>query len=138
MKIFIRKKTFNVLLAIFGVALIIGLSYLLLASNRTGISAEAGNESVITEDGKQIMLMDANAGYTPNSFTVKAGVESVLRVTTNNTFDCSAFVSIPSLSIRRSLPITGITDIDLGSQPAGTTLRGMCSMAMYRFTIKFI
>jgi plastocyanin domain-containing protein len=45
-------------------------------------------------------------------------------------------VRIPSLNISKSLPASGLTDIELPNSNAGT-LQGTCGMGMYRFEIDF-
>lgn len=88
-------------------------------------------------DGKQIVTITARGGYTPKVSIAKAGVPTVIRVVTNNTFDCSSSISIPSIGYRNNLPRTGTTDIEVPAQAAGTKLQGSCSMGMYGFTVDF-
>ncbi len=93
--------------------------------------------SIINTEGKQIVELTAKGGYSPASVNAEAGKDTVLRIKTNNTFDCSAALVIPSLKISRMLPATGTTDIALGVQSAGSKVEGTCSMGMYRFSINF-
>lgn len=88
-------------------------------------------------DGKQIIEISARGGYTPKTSVAKAGVPTIIRVVTNNTFDCSSSISIPSIGYRNNLPRTGTTDIEVPAQVAGTTLLGSCSMGMYGFAVNF-
>lgn len=136
-KLIIRRKTFNVILLIFGIIIISTIFFVLIFSNNSNSKVADNNQYVITDNGKQVLLMDARIGYKPNDFDVKAGIPSILRITTQNTYDCSSYVIIPSLNISKALPTTGTTDIDLGTQKSGTTINGSCSMGMYRFKIKF-
>lgn len=92
------------------------------------------NVSIV--DGKQIIEITAKGGYTPRKSIAKAGIPTILRFNTNGTFDCSSSVRIPSMNIFKSLPQRGTTDIDLGTQKAGT-LNGSCGMGMYPFEISF-
>ncbi len=94
----------------------------------------ANNVTVV--DGKQIITITVRGGYSPKVSVAKAGLPTTIRFKTNNTFDCSSAVRIPSLSVSKSLPSTGETDIDLGTQNVGT-LKGSCSMGMYNFSVKF-
>ena len=99
------------------------------------------NKEIIKSEDKnpsnaQIIEIEAKGGYTPRKSVAKAGVPTILRFNTNGTFDCSSSVRIPSMNIFKSLPQSGITDIDLGIQKAGT-LQGMCGMGMYPFEIDF-
>ncbi|HEY4505170.1 MAG TPA: cupredoxin domain-containing protein [Candidatus Paceibacterota bacterium] len=120
---------------IFAVTLIGGVVALgKYGQSPSGGVGSANNVSIV--DGKQIIEIDARGGYWPAKSQAKAGIPTVLRFKTNGTFDCSAFVRIPSMSLSKILPQTGSTDIDLGSAKAGI-LQGMCGMGMYPFEINF-
>ena len=97
----------------------------------TGVSSTGGDDTpannVSIVDGKQIVEISVQGGYRPRKSTAKAGVPTVLRFVTNNTYDCSAAVRIPSMGYSSFLPASGKTDVDLGSRKAGG-LRGMCGM----------
>ena len=99
-------------------------------------TAQADANNVTMENGKQIVTIAARGGYQPRASTAKAGVPTILRFTTNGTFDCSSSIRIPSLNLSKVLPQTGTTDIDLGTQAPGT-LRGTCGMGMYSFQVAF-
>lgn len=88
-------------------------------------------------DGKQLISITAKAGFTPNAFEVAADKSTILRVSTKNTFDCTSTISIPALGINKTLPFSGVTDIELPPQTMGSTLTGTCSMGMYSFSIKY-
>ncbi len=96
---------------------------------------QANNVSI--KDGVQIIEIQAKGGYTPRKSVAKSGIPTILRFNTNGTFDCSSSVRIPSMKIFKSLPQSGTTDIDLGSQKV-STLDGICGMGMYPFEISFI
>ena len=98
------------------------------------IEQTADNVSVV--DGKQIIVMKAKGGFSPVHSIAKANIPTILRVETNGTFDCSSVIRIPEMNISRNLPLTGITDIDIGVEKAGT-FQGTCGMGMYPFDIKF-
>lgn len=99
-----------------------------------GIAPSVPNVSVV--NGIQIVDVTAKGGYQPRKSTAKAGVPTILRFNTKGTFDCSSSVRIPSMDINKSLPITGATEIDLGSPVVGV-LKGSCGMGMYPFEIDF-
>lgn len=106
--------------------------------SRTGEVADtsvAVNNFTIV-DGKQIVEIRAKGGFVPRKSIAKAGMPTILRMNTNGTFDCSSIVLIPKLGINKSLPPSGVTDIDLGISKAGV-LQGMCGMGMYPFEIEF-
>jgi uncharacterized protein len=77
------------------------------------------------------VLNSSYDGYTPNRFTVHSGQPIRLRLITNNSFGCARSFTIPRLGIRRLLPTTGETIIDLPAQQVGT-LPFSCSMGMSR------
>lgn len=104
-------------------------------SGRADLAPSVDNISIV--DGKQIVAISAKGGYTPKVSNAKAGVTTIIRVGTNGTFDCSSSVAIPSLGLRKSLPITGSTDIEIPEQKAGTKLQGLCAMGMYNFVVTF-
>ncbi len=105
-----------------------------------------GNETVPSSDappvpqivnGVQMIDITARGGYKPKQTIAKAGVPSVIRMKTQSTFDCSSALIIPSIGYSTSLPATGVTEIPVPSQKAGSILRGMCGMGMYSFSIIF-
>ena len=100
----------------------------------TGQVANANNVSIV--DGKQIIEINAKGGYQPRKSVAKAGIPTIIRFNTKGTFDCSSAVRIPSLNISKSLPQSGITDIDIGSGEPGK-LKGSCGMGMYPFEVEF-
>lgn len=85
----------------------------------------------------QILEITARGGYEPSTIEAKANVNTILRVKTLNTFDCSAAFSIPKYDISKILPNNGVTDFEIGSHASGERLDAMCSMGMYRLTINF-
>ena len=88
-------------------------------------------------DGSQSLAVLASNGYYPLSTTAKAGVPSVLRVYTNNTYDCSRAFLLPQGRVRKLLAPSGVTEIAIPAQEKGSTLFGTCAMGMYTFTITF-
>lgn len=127
------KTTTAIIIAV----IIIGGAILLINGRSGGMPAQQENiQNVSVVDGKQIIEIKAKGGYTPRISTAKAGMPTILRFDTNGTFDCSASVRIPSMSISELLPNSGSKDIDLGSPKAGT-IQGSCGMGMYPFQINF-
>jgi len=121
--------------AVLIIALIIGGAFL-LSKNKDTPEPVVNANNVTIVDGKQIIEITAKGGYLPRVSTAKADVPTVLRLNTQGTFDCSSSVRIPTLSISKNLPPSGVTDIDLGAQKVGT-LDGTCGMGMYPFEIVF-
>ncbi len=115
--------------------LLIGGAVILTKGARSSVpDVPAHNVSIV--DGKQIIEITAKGGYQPRKSIAQAGIPTVIRFNTDGTFDCSASVTVPSMNISKSLPQTGITDIDIGIQQA-ITLQGTCGMGMYPFEVEF-
>jgi hypothetical protein len=94
-------------------------------------------QNVRVEGGTQIIEIVAKGGYTPELTQAEAGMPTVIRIVTSDTFDCTSFVAIPALGYQARLPLSGSTDIPLEAQAQGATVTGVCGMAMYRFDIEF-
>ena len=107
--------------------------------NKNSVNSEVNipinNISMI--DGKQIIEINAKGGYQPRKSVAKSNIPTIIRFNTNNTFDCSSLVVIPSMSIRKYLPQSGSADIDIGTKEKGR-LVGSCGMGMYPFEVEFI
>ena len=89
------------------------------------------------EGDKQIIEITAKGGYFPRTVNAKANTETLLKVTTPGTYDCSLALYIPDLEYSKTLPSKGVTEIKIPKQPKGKIMKGMCSMGMYRFNINF-
>ena len=124
-----------IIISIIVAVVLIGGAFMLTRSGgNTGQTANANNVSIV--DGKQIIEINAKGGYQPRKSIAKAGIPTVLRFNTSGTFDCSSSVRIPSMGISKSLPQTGSTDIDVGTQKVAT-LQGTCGMGMHPFEVEF-
>jgi plastocyanin domain-containing protein len=116
-------------------AFILGVAFLLTKKN--DIPAPSGPMSTVDVTGKQIIEIQAKGGYNPKQVMAKADVPTIIRMKTEGTFDCSSSLSIPSLGKRLALQPTGTTDIEVPSQKAGSSLKGVCAMGMYSFAVNF-
>lgn len=87
-------------------------------------------------NNQQIITLNTKGGYQPRKSVAKAGVPTIIRFVTNGTFDCSSIMRIARMDITQTLPSTGSTDIDIGSQEV-SVLQGSCGMGMYPFEIEF-
>lgn len=94
-------------------------------------------QNVFSENGKQVIEINARGGYSPQLSVAKAGVPTIIRMKTAGTFDCSSSLSIPSLGVRLSLPSSGTKDIDVSPEQAVGTLSATCAMGMYNFQVQF-
>jgi plastocyanin domain-containing protein len=94
-------------------------------------------DNVKIEDGVQVVEIEARGGYSPRVSSAQAGMDTVIRMRTRGTFDCSIALVLPSVGYRNTLPNTAEIDIPIGAQEAGTVFRGLCSMGMYNFSVNF-
>ena len=122
------------------IAILIAIVLIVIALTLSGGNTnEPENANNVTMEGdQQIINLKARGGYWPKVTTAKADLPTVIKVITNNTFDCSSALVIPSLNWRQNLPPAGATEIKVPAQKAGTKLQGLCAMGMYRFDINFI
>lgn len=129
----------RIVLAVIVAVFLVGGAFLITKSGSLK-SSEGENipflSNVTIVNGIQIVDVTAKGGYEPRRSAAKAGMPTILRFNTKGTFDCSSSVRIPSMNISKSLPISGVTDIDLGSPTLGV-LKGSCGMGMYPFEIDF-
>jgi len=93
--------------------------------------------SSTVENGVQYIDILARGGYTPETTKATAGMPTVMRVRTENTFDCSSALVIPALGFSDYLERTGTREIQIPAEKAQGTLKGLCSMGMYTFQIVF-
>jgi plastocyanin domain-containing protein len=112
----------------------LGIIFFVITSGNSG--TVAGTSSV--KDGTQEATIKVKAGYSPNEITLKAGIPSVVKFETKNTYDCSLQLNIPKLDYSNTLPSTGTTVLTIASQEAGSEITGSCGMRMYGFKLKFI
>ena len=118
-------------------ALLVGWAFWLASPKSDPDERSAAQSAVSIVDGTQVIDISAKGGYSPRTVTAKAGLPTVLRVTTNGTFDCSASLVIPKLSYQKFLQPSGTEDIALSPEQAQGTLQGLCSMGMYNFRVIF-
>ena len=103
------------------------------SSNNT----QQATNNVTIVDGKQIITINAKGSYSPKITTAKADMPTVIKMTTQGTFDCTSALTIPSLGYRANLPPSGETLIDVPPQKAGAKIQGICAMGMYNFAVNF-
>jgi plastocyanin domain-containing protein len=135
----IKKSTLKIIgfafigLFILGLVLLSGVS-----TDTTNTTPTSNVQGAVTMEGNnQILELRVRGGYFPSTINAKATTPGILRMTTANSFDCSTAVVISKLKYRNNLPYTGVTDLEIPPQPAGTTIDGNCSMGMYSFKIVF-
>lgn len=102
------------------------------ASTQDGGSEVSG--PVVNEETINI----ESAGYTPNSFNVKRGSKVTLKLTNTTGNGCVQAFTIPSLGVRKIVPV-GTSDTIVFTAPSEPgQLPFMCSMGMYRGIINVI
>ncbi len=135
------ESKITIYLFLFIIGIIIFLFYKGVSTKPSEIKVEQtevlGESRQVETEGVQYLDITAKGGYSPTVVNAKAGVETILRIKTSSTFDCSSAFSIPKLGIRKNLPPSGSTEIALGIQSKGTKLLGTCSMGMYSFNMIF-
>jgi plastocyanin domain-containing protein len=120
------------------IAIIAFFALVVLSSNSKSTNEPTGNPTTAAVDGdKQVVEITSKNGYSPRVVNAKANVPTILRMKTNNSFDCGLAFRIPKLKISKNLPSTGVTEFEIPPQAAGSEIVGTCSMGMYRFTIKY-
>lgn len=123
------------------IAIVIGsllvMSAFALGRGNIDDSSARSASNVSVENGKQVVTISAKGGYSPRMTEAKADMPTTLRVATNGTFDCSSVLAIPAMNYQENLPPSGVTEIELPPQKAGSTFEGLCGMGMYRFEIAF-
>ena len=117
-------------------AIAIGGMIALLQTTTDAANMPAQN-NVTQSDNKQQIAITAKGGYFPRVTNAKANTPTIINLSTNGSYDCSTAFTIPSLGIRENLPATGVTSIEIPPQKPGATIKGLCSMGMYYFTIAF-
>lgn len=135
-----KKDKDNSILIFLGVTVLVAVGFILIAFNNSSADNSQNDvkgENVTVSDNTQIIEITAKSGYSPSTVTAKAGFDTVLRIKTSNTFDCSSSFVIPKLNISKILPSTGTTDISLGKQVSGSQILGVCGMGMYKVTLNF-
>ncbi len=106
-----------------------------LSSRIETSTLDQNNVSIV--EGKQIIEINAKGGYAPRTSNAQANIPTTLKISTLGTFDCSSSLVIPSIGYRANLPPSGETLVELPPQAQGSTLRGVCGMGMYSFSIGF-
>lgn len=128
-------KSVLVSVAISGI--LIGTAFWFVSARPNTDDTNVGVPTAVIIDGKQVIDISAKGGYSPRRVFAKAGIPTILRVSTRGTFDCSASLVIPKLSYQKFLQPSGTEDIAIAPEQAQGTLQGLCSMGMYNFQIIF-
>ncbi|MDD5710816.1 MAG: cupredoxin domain-containing protein [Candidatus Colwellbacteria bacterium] len=125
-------------IVIIAVVILVGGTFVLTRGNNDpNIESKQDQSNIAIVGGEQIIEINAKGGYSPKVTTAKANIPTIVKIRTQGTFDCSSAFTIPALGYHTNLPSSGITEIEVPPQKAGTKLQGLCSMGMYSFIINF-
>ena len=125
----------TIVISLIAVILFVSGAILLLSGgDKAGTTAQS---NVSIADGKQIIEINAKGGYSPRQTVAKANMPTIIKVTTNGTYDCSSVLIIQNTQERTFLPATGETQIAIPQQSAGSVVKGVCAMGMYSFAVQF-
>ncbi len=116
---------------------LLGASPVPPAKNVEDSRGPQGNSPFVPASATQTITILARGGYSPRESIAQAGVPSILRMVTKNTFDCTRALVLPSLNTYKILPATGAVDFAIPAQKQGTRFYGICAMGMYAFRITF-
>ena len=116
---------------------LIGGALFFANSNSSWDTNQELSQNVSVVGGVQFVDIKAKGGYFPRLTYAQSGIPTILRIETNNTFDCSSALVIPSLKYRANLEPSGVTEIELPPQKAGSSQKGLCSMGMYGLEVRF-
>lgn len=96
--------------------------------SRQGV--EVADPNVRLENGVQVVAMDVVArGYSPNRFTVRAGVPVRWEIQGVNTYGCQSVLQFPALNLTKYIK-PGLNVVEFTPQGAGQ-LPFHCAMGMY-------
>lgn len=86
-------------------------------------------EKAITTKGKTIELAVTDNGFEPSSINVAPGTTVTLNVTRKTDSTCARAIQVPSLNVKKDLPLNQTVAINLGKLNKGE-IRFGCGMDM--------
>ena len=112
------------------------------SSTETTAPAETTSQTTKPQTLQTIEVTAKGGGYSPRKIEAKAGVPTILIMTSEGAFGCERAFNIVDANAKKVLlseilPENGQTKFDLGTQAKGTVLYGVCSMGMYYFQMSF-
>lgn len=134
------NQTKLIVAACIGAALLpTGVLLFVSGGTSNGGASVSTSESATTTivDGVQYIDIAVQAGYSPRTTRAQANMPTVIRATTNNTYDCSSALVVPALNYQAYLEPTGTAEITVPLEKTTGTLEGQCSMGMYSFDVVF-
>ena len=101
-------------------------------------SSAGGAATIATENGVQKATINiTSSGYSPSSFTVRAGIPVELTLKTNNTYTCAASFTFRKFNIFTQLSPTDEKKVTFTPSEKGEFTYA-CSMGMYKGVMKVI
>lgn len=137
------NSSYKVAALVVGIGILIGVFVLAGGDRKVGRVTTTADPTIVAEgtatvaNGIQYVDITAQAGYSPRTIRAQAGMQTIIRMKTENTYDCSSALVIPALGYTTTLSPTGVVEIPVPADKAQGTLEGRCSMGMYRFGIVF-
>ena len=112
------------------------------SSTETTAPAETTSQTTKPQTLQAIEVTAKGGGYSPRKIEAKAGVPTILIMTSEGAFGCERAFNIVDANAKKVLlskvlPENGQTKFDLGTQANGTELYGVCSIGMYYFQMSF-
>ena len=140
----IIKKHRDIFYATVGVAILLFGAFNL--SNGVGILGVGNGKANATENpakvaqktnGTQVIKMtQAASGYSPNRFTITAGVPVRWEINSTNSFTCASSLIVPALNVAKTLK-PGLNVLEFTPSSPGA-IPFSCSMGMYRGQITVV
>lgn len=132
----VSKKKFIRISAISIVGLLGFLTFIFLGTLNSGKDSQDPKPEII--NGKQVINLSATiSGYSPSIINANANTDTILKVSTKNSFGCVNNLTIPKLNVYENLDPTGLKEINIGSRAPGEVIEGLCSGGINSFIIKF-
>ncbi len=104
----------------------------------TSFAASAGSSTGVSMEGNtQVMKMSFNNGYTPDAFTLKAGLPTRWVIDGTKAVGCASVLVSRQLRIQKLLS-AGLNTIEFTAPAQPGTYSFSCSMGMYRGQINVI
>lgn len=96
------------------------------------------NSDLLHDVASEATINIGSGGYSPNQITVRASSAVTLKLVNNGGGGCAAAFTVPSLGIRKIVPVGSVQTIVFTAPAVTGPLPFMCSMGMYRGIINVI
>ncbi len=94
-----------------------------------------GSENAPEASAQRVEVTVGAHGYEPANINVQAGRDIILAFTRTTNDGCGQVLVVPSMDIRRDLPLNETVEIELPAQQAATNVRFACGMNMLEGTV---